>query len=299
MSKMRMHSVTWLLLLTAIYVAGDRLGAAALGSLMGRSSLPFPKMYEGQYDAEVVCIGNSRGVYGFPTRIMEEVTGKRVANLSVNGLAPQIAECMLLDYLDRCPAPRVVLAEANFIEMQTTVPGVMKFSPYFSQSQRLFELACRLDSTYSVLGRVSKLAQFNSELTMYAAMHFAVHRGRADEDALVRREISPQLAADTEAMEPVELSINETELAAVMRMADACQARGIAFKLVLTGYLPAYREKITNLEAWQRQIKDATGLEVIDLSAIESNTAFFDRVHLNAEGSRRTAELILERGLLD
>jgi hypothetical protein len=294
-----MRSAAWLLLLVVVYFVGDRLGAAALGTMMWRSSLPYPKLYEGRYDADIFCIGNSRGVYGFPTTIMEEVTGEAVANLSVNGLAPQIAECMLLDYLDHCPPPRMVLAEANFVEMETSAAGVMKFSPYFSRSQRLFDLACRFDSTYSVLGRASKLTQFNSELTMFAAMHYAVHRGRSDEDALVRRQISPQLVADTETMEPISLDVNDAELAAVKRMADACRKRNIGFKLVLTGYLPAYRAKIQNLQAWMDEIESQSGLEVIDLSAIGANSAFFDRVHLNAEGSRRTAELIMERGLLN
>jgi hypothetical protein len=299
MSKMRMHTVTWLLLIAAIYVTGDWLGSKALSSLMWRSNLPFPKLYDGQYDAEVVCIGNSRGVHGFPQEIMEEVAGKRVANLSVNGMAPQIAECFLRDYLDHNPAPRIVLAEANFIEMETTAPGVMKFSPFFSKSQRLFDLACRFDPTYWVAGRISQLMQYNSELSTFAAMHLLVHRGKADPDALVRRQISPQLAADTENMPPVELRIDETELEAVKRMAEECRQRGIEFRLILTGYLPAYREKISNLQEWRDQIAAATGLEVIDLSAIDSNSAFFDRIHLNAEGSRRTAELMVEQGLLN
>jgi hypothetical protein len=299
MTKMRMHTGAWLLLLAAIYLIGDWAGATAFSSLMWRSNLPFPKMYEGQYDAEIVCLGNSRGVHGFPKEIMEEITGKRVANLSFNGLAPQIAECFLRDYLDHCPPPKVVLAEANFIEMATTAPGVMKFSPYFSKSPRLFDLASSFDWTYPVVGRISKLMQYNSDLTTYAAIHFLAHRGKEDEDALVRRQISPQVVADTKVMSPLSLQINEEEAAAVKRMAEECRQRGIEFKLVLTGYLPAYREKIENLEDWKADVAKATGVEVIDLSDVPSDAAFFDRVHLNAEGSRLTAEMIVEQGLLD
>ena len=273
--------------------------ATVLNSLVWRSNLPFPKVYEGQYDAETVGIGNSRGVYAFARSTMEEVTGKRTANLSANGLTAQVSECLLRDYLDRNPAPKVVIAEASFIETETTAPVVMKLSPFFSESQRLFQLACSLDSSYSVMGRISKLMQYNSELTIYATMHLLSHGGRVVEAALTRKRISPEFAADTENMSPFVLRVEEAELQAVKRMADECGQRGIEFKLILAGYLPAYREKISNLQEWQDQIKEATGLEVTDLSDVGSNSAFFDRIHLNAEGSRRTAEMIVEQGLLN
>jgi lysophospholipase L1-like esterase len=150
-----------------------------------------------------------------------------------------------------------------------------------------------------VIGRISKLMQYNSELTMYAAMHFLTHGGQVVEATLSRKQISPEFAADTDKMSPIELKTEEAELQAVKRMADECRQRGIEFKLVLAGYLPAYRKKIANLQEWQDQIKKATGLEVIDLSDVGSNSAFFDRIHLNAEGSRRTAEMMVEQGLFD
>jgi hypothetical protein len=295
MSKMRMHTVTWLLLIAAIYGAGDWLGSTALSSLIWHGELPFPKMYGGRYDAEVVCIGNSRGVHGFPEKIMEEVTGKRTANISVNGLTPQITECVLLDYLDRCPAPKIVLAEASFIEKETTAAGIIKLSPYFSKSQRLFDLACQFDPTYAFVSRISKLMQYNSEVTTRAAMLLLI----PSSEGVVRKQLPPHFIAETEEMTPLELRIDKAEAEAVRRMADECRKRGIDFKLVLTGYLPAYREKIANLQEWQDQIEKVTGVEVVDLSDIPENSAFFDRIHLNAEGSRHTAEMIVEQGLLN
>jgi hypothetical protein len=299
MSTMRIRSLVWLLLLAAIYFVGDWLGARALHALVWNSNSPFPRLYNGKFDAEIVCVGNSRGVHGFPETILQDATGKSVANLSVNGLAPQIAERFLLDYLDHNPAPKIVLAEANFIEMETTAAGVMKFSPFFASSPRLFELACRFDPTYAVVSRLSRLIQYNSDLTTFAAIHLLVHRGKRDQDALVRREISPQLVAESETMAPVELHVDEAELQAVKRMAEECERRGITFRLVLTGYLPAFREKISNLPEWIDQIESETGLEVADVSDVGTNAAFFDRIHLNAEGSRLTAEMLVERGLLD
>lgn len=295
MSHMRMKTLAWLALLAGIYFVGDRLGAAALDAVIARSGLRFSQLYAGQFDAQVVCIGSSRGVHGFPAVIMQELSGKRVANISYNGLSPRVAEPLLADYFDRCGVPEVVLIEASFVGVETDVTGVMKFSPYFGRSQRLYKLACNMDPKCAVISNLSQLYRYNSELIPVALNYLR----RSDQGGLVRRSVPDTLAAETEAMDPIELPLYEQEVAALARMVQLGRENGATVHVVLVGYLPAYRAKLANFDTWKQQIAAGIDAPVIDLTtAIDDDDAYFDRLHFNAAGSERSAALLIERGLL-
>ena len=112
MSDGRRAAVWWTVLL-AVIIAGDHLLALALHQVLMRSQFRYSRLYRGGNDADVVIIGDSRGVHSFYAPALQQMTGLRVMNLSYNSLSPHVAEAVLLDYLDHNRAPRIVVIEAT------------------------------------------------------------------------------------------------------------------------------------------------------------------------------------------
>ena len=109
------RAAIWWAVLLAIIIAGDHLLALALHQVLVRSQFRYSRLYRGGNDADVVIIGDSRGVHSFYAPALEQMTGLRALNLSYNSLSPHVAEAVLMDYLDHNRAPRIPPAVAAHV----------------------------------------------------------------------------------------------------------------------------------------------------------------------------------------
>ena len=74
---------------------------------------------------------------------------------------------------------------------------------------------------------------------------------------------------------------------------------GIDVQLVYAPYLPAYAEKIENLDALLAELSQSLGQQVQDFSRSLSDTDdFADRLHMNPQGARKFTQQLLDRGVL-
>src|SRR5205807_1004651 len=165
MSDGRRAAVWWTVLL-AVIIAGDHLLALALHQVLMRSQFRYSRLYRGGNDADVVIIGDSRGVHSFYAPALQQMIGLRVMNLSYNSLSPHVAEAVLLDYLDHNRAPRIVVIEATSAITSGAVASQLR--TYAGLSPRMAALYARDHPFEARASRLFWLFPLNSEFFLEA-----------------------------------------------------------------------------------------------------------------------------------
>lgn len=288
----------WVLAAIALFVIGDRVGAALLGQLLDRSPQRFARLYAGKLEGEIALAGNSRGVVDFHAPAIAEVTGKTAVNISHNGQTGLIARAIGADYLEFSSKPKLLVIEVSLVTTSTTEAGVLEYMPFWSHSRRLTELGRKYCHDEVIAIDVTNLYQFNSELMLRSLIYLA--SGRSDQGSGMSAGLSSALIEETRQLEPFKLEVVGEELAALADFVKAAQEAGVEVRLVFAPYLPMYAEKMTNLDEVVGQISAATGLKVFDFSrAIQDEKFFADRVHLNPAGSRELIRLMQEAGVFE
>ena len=72
----------WIAAFVLVVLAGDRAFSWLAQRVLVRSQFRYSRLYRGGNDAEIVILGDSRGVNSFYAPGMEKLTGARVLNLS-------------------------------------------------------------------------------------------------------------------------------------------------------------------------------------------------------------------------
>ena len=265
----------WILASIALFFIGDRLGAALIGSLLDRSPQRFSRLYTGQFQGEIACLGNSRGVVDFHAPSIAEATGRTTVNLSHNGMTPKIARAIFADFLDHNPKPKLLVLEVSFVTGPTSKGGVLEYMPFFRHSDRLVKLARQYSREAVIAGEITRLYHFNSELTLRSLIYLL--RGQSDQGATMNASLSPELIEETKRLEPFPLKVDAQELEALVEIVDTARQAGIEVRLVFAPYLPAYADKMTDLDEVLAQIAQATGLQVFDFSRAVTDTNLFRR----------------------
>jgi len=81
-----LKKILWIIALLIITFAGDRLGGWILKQQVDKSQFRYSRMYTDRGEADILLVGNSRGLIFYEPHI-EEVTGKKTLNLSYNGMS--------------------------------------------------------------------------------------------------------------------------------------------------------------------------------------------------------------------
>ncbi|MBK8194740.1 MAG: hypothetical protein IPK76_16540 [Lewinellaceae bacterium] len=100
-----MKHLLWFSGFLMLLLAGDRLGGVLLQRQADASLFRYSRLYRGEAGADLLFVGNSRGLT-FYQPFIEEKTGLRTFNMSYNGLPADLARVLVQDYLDRYPAPK-------------------------------------------------------------------------------------------------------------------------------------------------------------------------------------------------
>ena len=292
------HAFTRLLalvgLVSALAFAGDRAMAWAGRELLLDSELRFSRLYRGELPARVLVLGNSRGVNALLAPALEERTGRQVRTLTWNGLSAELAGVLWFDWLERHEAPEVLLVEVSFLSVPNHQLG--DFRPYYAWSERLSDLARDQAATSWWGCRVARLYCLNSPLTFRAAYY----AGRSDQGWVNRYGISPALLAATDTMTPEALNpIRDHDVAALRRVLDSAEAAGTEVRLLWAPYLPAYRDKLHDPDAWRAEAERRLGRPVRDDSRTLTDPALFsDRIHLNDRGAEALADTLVGAGFV-
>jgi hypothetical protein len=287
MSDVR-RAVIWFLALVAVVVGGDHLLAWGLEKILVRSQFRYSRLYRGGNDADVLVLGDSRGVHSFYAPAIEELTGLRALNLSYNSMSPRIAEAILLDYLERNHAPRMVVIEVTCVQVPGTLTSELRM--YGSLSPRLGALYAEQHPVAARAGRVFRLFPLNSEFFL-EALHYM---RRSDQD-WIRREVMPaSLRAQRGGGWNIDPRLENVD--ALARIVRVLRQRGIEPRLVIAPY---GGERVpVNTPALAELLSRRIGVPVWNYAgAITDLDDFADHVHLNERGSRAFLSLLKRDGV--
>jgi hypothetical protein len=288
----RGRQLLWYLALLVLVLAGDRLGGYLLKGMVEQSQFRYSRLYNGSAGADILLVGNSRGLTFYQPYI-EEVTGKKTYNLSYNGLPMDAARVLVEDYLDHYPAPQLMVIDITTCD-RVNDELVAGFLPYADYSRRLDHLIHRKLPKVWWGGQVSWLFRYNNELFQRAFFH---HR-RTDADWMLDRVISPDLAAAA-GRNSYDLEIHPDLIGELKATVEAARARGVRVELVIGPYFPAFAPNVKNLDRLKSEVETATGLPVRDYrQALSDPAAFGDFMHPNRVGSMRYIDLLRRDGLL-
>ena len=283
-----MRRAVWIVVWLALALAGDRLFGFALRQAAERSHFRYSRLYAGDAEAEIVLVGNSRGL-NFYQPFIEERTGKSTLNLSYNALPVQLSAALLRDYRDRYGAPEVLIVDVTHLDRDND-DLIREFRVYAQFSERLDSLLRAADPRIWGGTKVSHLTRYGGEV----AQRMFYYLARGDEDWIVDRVIAPSVVADTSAIEPFDLDFAEHRVAAFAELVEEFRAEGTEVVLVVNPYLPAFGRSIGNLGAFSEELEARTGLPLHNYAtAVEGEAYFGDYQHLN----RRGAEVYLTRML--
>ncbi|MCC7507500.1 MAG: hypothetical protein IT259_19490 [Saprospiraceae bacterium] len=279
-----MRHAFWFLAFMLLLLAGDRLGGRVMQRQTDASQFRYSRLYNGRGEADIVLLGNSRGLTFYQPAI-EGMTGLRSINLSYNGLPMDLAGVLLQDYLDRYPAPQKLLIDITLCDRDNR-QLTAGFLPYAPQSQRLDLLIHHADTAAWYGARVSALFRFNNEVFQRALYY----RQRSDADWLLDRVIAPELAAAA-AQNRYEIEVEEKRIRALAETVAAAHAKGVQVELVIGPYFPGFQ--IIGLDALKNAAGQATGLPVRDYRAALNDPALFgDFMHPNKNGAIAYLELL-------
>jgi hypothetical protein len=275
-----------------IFFAGDRLLSMALDALLSQTHFRYATLYNGHSNAEVLIFGNSRAVNSFYGPAVERHFGTSCLNLGYNGMSPDVIHALLLDYLDRNEAPRLLIVEATCVDNESTC--ILNLKPFWHRSTRLSQIARAVYPQSFAAAEMTRLFAFNCELFLRALSY----RSRSDQTWINRYAIDEDLLQQTDAMSAVLLELpTDAELAELRAFTETAEAYGIDCQVVIAPYLPEYRRALSNFDDFKARIASATG-RVIDLSdAIQERRFFADRLHTNYAGRQAVIEAAERKGV--
>ena len=115
---MNRRTITQVLIFLAIVFVGDRIGGEILERIFSRTGYRYAQLYESKLPAEIVVLGNSRGLHMFHPPAIEEITGRKVTNLAFNALPPVTMPTIWEDYLKHHPLPKLLVLEVSCISVE-------------------------------------------------------------------------------------------------------------------------------------------------------------------------------------
>lgn len=285
-----MKKALWIFIFLLVVFAGDRLMGLYFKSQVSNSQFRYSRMYRGDAAADIMVIGNSRGLNIYlPT--VEELTSKKAVSLCYNGMPGDLASALTRDYIDRYPNVKKIILELCIVEMgdEQLLPG---FSSYMQYSGRLDSLIHEKHKQTWITSKVSHLYQFNNEVFQRALFY----RNKLDNDWTSDRVMQEKLIKEV-GKYGLNFKADSVQLQHIKTIADYCKSRSIELELVIAPFFPGFEVK--NLALLKTRTEDLTGLKVYDYSNVLRNSASFsDYLHMNVTGCKEFVKMLGKDGLL-
>ena len=292
---MRRRSLVKLLLFASLVFIGDRVGAYGLSVLVGRTGLRFPMIYAGDLPADIVILGNSRGIHMFHPPPIEEVTGARVANLSFNDLSTTLMPIFWEDYLQRHDPPRMLVLEVSAVTETDRPASLERFSFLMDRNSKLGNAIREKNKTHYYVSQFSHLFRFNSPLTWRSLLFFK----KNDQDWIMDSQLNPEMM-EASFDERIELRRDEQRLQQMKQVVQLAQRHDVEVRAVIGPYAPKYLENLEGYSEWVRWLESSLGVQVHNYSeSLQSMDGFADPTHLNATGAADLAERLHQDGFFE
>ena len=319
-----MKNSIWIFAVLAVTFLGDRAIGYVMQQQAANSQFRYARLYDNRAEADILLVGNSRGLIFYQPYI-EEVTKSKTFNISYNGLPIDLANVLVQDYFDLYPAPKKMVVDVTMCDRlnEQLMSGFKMYAPY---SEKLSNLLAKKTKTAYDGGQFSHLFRYNSEI--YQRNLF--YQNKTDEDWLLDRVISENMVENSANLEDytidfrpitkadsVTTSINyltnkllgkletykDTEpeyvINQLVEMVKYAQSKGTEVELVINPYFPAFANKIVNIQDLKKTVEARTGLPVKDYSlAIKEKAGFGDYQHLNKTGARAFIDKMLADNVL-
>jgi hypothetical protein len=286
--------IAWIIIFLMTSFAGDRVVASLFAKVALQSQFRLSLLYKGGQQYDMLILGNSRGVNSFYAPALQEATGKTTLNLSYNGMSADLAEALFMDYLDRNRKPKLLILEISNVSHKSDLLNDLKL--YTTHSERLAKLFRKANANAALWTDVSHVFRSNGEMFLRILYYLNV----PDQTWINRYQINSALAQSTRYARSETLAVIPENLAALKRIINTAQREGIGVRLVLGPYLPAYGERLVNLQDWIEEVGKGVKSDtpIWDYStAIKDATAFADREHLNYRGSLILLKELVQDGL--
>ncbi len=288
-----MKKALWIPACLLLFFVGDRLGGYILSKITAESNFRYARLYQGKAEADILLLGNSRGLIFYQPYI-EEKTGKSTLNLSYNSMPIDLGRVMVSDYLKKYKAPELLIIDVTMCDRhnEKLIAGFNTFSRY---SEDLNSLIKEKSEKSWYAGKVSSLYQYNSEVFQRTLYYLS----KSDEDWLNDRVISPTMQANVAQDTAVELTIDDYLLTQLNDLIQLAESKGVKVELVANPYYPPYVKKMRSFYDFIGKIEAKTKKKVKDYSrALNAVNGFADYQHLNKEGSKKYIDLLMADGVL-
>ncbi len=291
-----MKKAYWIFATLAVALLLDRAGGLFLDKITRESQFRYSRLYNGNENADVLFVGNSRGL-SFYQPYAEEKTGLSTFNLSYNGMPIGLAVPLVQDYLDRHHPPKVLVLDVSILDsLRMDNKLAYQFNHYTPYSERLSDLLRREFRNDYYVGKLSHLYRYNSEVFQRTFYYWK----KSDKDWLLDRVISPQMVNDVDKQKTLRFHYDQKMLGQLAEMVKYAQQKGTRVELVVNPYYPGFIPKIGNLDSLMTDIKQSTGISVKNFeNAVSATAAFGDYQHVNKEGARLYLDKLVESGVMD
>jgi hypothetical protein len=314
---MKKH-IIWIFAFLLLAFLGDRLGGFILKHITQSSQFRYSRLYYGKEDADILFVGNSRGLTFFQPEV-ERITGMTTMNLSYNGMPADLAKTLVMDYLDKHKAPKIMIVDVTLCDRENEV---LKngFNVYSSESQRLTDLIKANVGTHRPIdtellidtldiyagkkvlygGLVSHVFRYNSEVFQ----RVLYYKNRTDEDWLIDRVINEKAATNDKDLTSYPVRMFPRMIAHLKEMIDYAKAKGVDVRLVINPYLPAFAETKSIRDTFLMPLKDfveaQTGMTIKDYStALTEREDIGDYQHANKKGSTKYMNILQQDGFFN
>jgi hypothetical protein len=280
----------WVIMFLIVLFLGDRLIGWFFQQQITKSQFRYSRMYRGEGAADILIVGNSRGL-NFYQPTVEKATGLKTFSLCYYSMPCEIATVLTQDYLDKYPNVKTVLAEITMVEMSDDklLPGFTTYIPYSERIDSVLKNNVKETWNYA---HFSHVYRFNNEV-FQRAMYY---RSKLDDDWYFDHTITPDLIEQA-AHRSVEFKVPEKHVANIKRLADYCRAKNINLQLVIAPFFPGYTVK--RLDVLKQQVETATGYPVHDYShAVTDTLSFTDYLHANLKGGAAIVNIMVKDGVL-
>ncbi len=286
----------WIFATILLALLADRVGGLLLAKITKDSQFRYSKLYNGEEAADILFVGNSRGL-SFYQPYAEEKTGLKTANLSYNGMPISLAVPLVMDYLDRHQPPKVLVMDISLIDSVRMDNKLgYQFNHYSPYSERLSDLLKNKFTNDYFVGMVSHLYRYNSEVFQRTFYYWK----KSDKDWLLDRVISLGLVQDVDNQKVLRFNYDKKMVAELAEMVKYAQQKGTRVELVVNPYFPAFIPKIGNLDTLTTDLNAATGLTVKNFeNAVTQTDAFGDYQHVNKVGAKLYLDKLMEAGVLE
>jgi hypothetical protein len=251
-----------------------------LNNITKKSMFRYSRMYSSNAKADIVLLGNSRGLTFYEPWI-EKNTGLKVVNLSYNGMPADLGVSLLRDYVELNGTPKMVLVEGTMCDRENT-PLTVSFTPYMILSKHLDTLIHSANDRMWWGTRISHLFRYNGEVFQRTLFHMK----KPDNDWLLDRVISPTLINTLTKEEQRPYPIYERQLSSMGKISELAREKGFQLNIVIAPYYPGFRSKILDMEGFTRKIEGHTKTKVHDYSSLLTEDKYFgDFQHVNKAGA--------------